>query len=135
MRAQKPGGGQYQMWYTAGERRQHFDDGTTDLIVHIGHARSADGIEWVKTDALNPVLRARQEEVEPYENIVSKPCVLLLDGVYHMWFSLRAHDRRGYRISYAKSKRRPALASSLSASRSSHRRKAPSTPNINPIPM
>ena len=95
---------QYQMWYTAGERRQHFDDGTTDLIVHIGHARSTDGVEWVKTDALNPVLLARQEEVEPYENIVSKPCVLLLDGVYHMWFSLRAHDGRGYRISYAKSK-------------------------------
>ena len=100
----RTGSESYQMWYTAGERRQHFDDGTTDLIAHIGHARSTDGIEWVKTTALNPVLRARQEEVEPYENIVSKPSVLLLDGGYHIWFSLRAHDGRGYRISYAHSK-------------------------------
>jgi hypothetical protein len=42
----------YQMWYTAGERYAILDwisPGFKRGIVHIGHAVSRDGIEWVKT--------------------------------------------------------------------------------------
>ena len=47
----------YQMWYTAGERYAILDwisPGFKRGIVHIGHAVSRDGIEWVKTRKADP---------------------------------------------------------------------------------
>lgn len=90
----------YEMWYTAGERYEIFNERNRG-IVHIGHAVSQDGIEWVKDP--EPALRARQEQVEGYEAVVSKPSVLIIDGVYHMWFSVFMMDGHGYRLRYARS--------------------------------
>jgi len=42
--------------------------------------------------------------VEPFEALVSKPSVLLIDGVYHMWFSVFAMSDVGYRLGYARSR-------------------------------
>lgn len=76
---------EYLMWYTAGERYVRFGPRNRG-IVHIGVARSADGITWIKDE--RPALRARLGTVEPYEAVVSKPSVLKVNGVYHMWFSV-----------------------------------------------
>jgi predicted GH43/DUF377 family glycosyl hydrolase len=91
----------YQMWYTAGERYQDIE-GFHRGIVHIGHATSRDGIEWTKTP--RPVLSPRLDAVTPFEAVVSKPCVLLIDGTYHMWMSVYSMSGKGYRIGYARSK-------------------------------
>jgi hypothetical protein len=75
----------YLMWYTAGERYVRFGQRNRG-IVHIGAAMSRDGITWIKYD--KPALAARLGTVEPYEAVVSKPYVLKIKGVYHMWFSV-----------------------------------------------
>jgi hypothetical protein len=77
----------YLMWYTAGERYVRFGERNRG-IVHIGAAQSRDGISWLKYD--QPALAARLGDVEPYEAVVSKPYVLKINGVYHMWFSVYA---------------------------------------------
>jgi predicted GH43/DUF377 family glycosyl hydrolase len=90
------------MWYTGGEYGP-YPDGTRNLIAQIGHAASSDGIHWEKTRP-NPVLSARKGDVSPFEAVNSKPSVLLLQGVYHMWYSRRVTDGKGYRLAYARSK-------------------------------
>lgn len=101
----------YMMWYTAGERYSEVTyhiNGVGDFyrsIVNIGMARSNDGIEWEKLP--QPALRPRGDAVpDQYEAVVSKPCVLLIDGVYHMWLSvgsMQGKGYRGYRLGYATS--------------------------------
>lgn len=91
----------YMMWYTAGERYQQIGD-VWRGIVHVGMARSTNGTDWVKYP--EPAMRARLESVKPFEAVVSKPSVVLIDGVYHMWFSIFAMDDVGYRLGYARSK-------------------------------
>lgn len=76
---------QYFMWYTAGERYVRFGERNRG-IVHVGAATSRDGITWEKRE--RPAIEARLDRVEPYEAVVSKPFVLKVDGVYHMWFSV-----------------------------------------------
>jgi predicted GH43/DUF377 family glycosyl hydrolase len=120
----------YLMWYTAGERYVRFGARNRG-IVHVGAAQSRDGINWTK--APRPAIAARLESVDPYEAVVSKPYVLKIDGVYHMWFCVYAmapgakpsaaagpeyrgeqdrdrskweritHAERGYHIEYARS--------------------------------
>jgi predicted GH43/DUF377 family glycosyl hydrolase len=97
----------YRMWYTAGERFQSEGD-MRSLIVHTGYATSRDGIQWDKSPT--PALSPRLDKVEPFESVVSKPSILILDGVYHMWFSVHAMRRpgeprgtTGYRLGYARS--------------------------------
>ena len=75
----------YVMWYTAGEKYVHFGKRIRG-IVHLGVARSQDGITWEKFK--EPAIRARMEAVDPYEAVTSKPAVLHVDGIYHMWFSV-----------------------------------------------
>ena len=95
----------YQMWYTAGERYAILDwirPGFKRGIVHIGHAVSRDGIEWVKTK--KPVLSPRLDAVKAYEAVVSKPAVNLMKGTYHMWLSVFTMENGGgYRLNYARS--------------------------------
>jgi len=91
----------YDMWYTAGERYEPIN-GVKELIVNIGYATSKDGVTWTKP-AANPALAARQQRSTPYETIVSKPCVLIKNGVYHMWFNARRMDGRLYQLRYARS--------------------------------
>ena len=95
----------YQMWYTAGERYAILDwisPGFKRGIVHIGHAISRDGIEWVKTK--KPVLSPRLDAVKAYEAVVSKPAVNRINGTYHMWLSVFTMENGGgYRLNYARS--------------------------------
>jgi hypothetical protein len=95
----------YQMWYTAGERYAILDwisPGFKRGIVHIGHAVSRDGIEWVKTR--KPVLSPRLDAVKAYEAVVSEPAVNLIKGTYHMWLSVFTMENGGgYRLNYARS--------------------------------
>ena len=79
--------GRYLMWYTAGERYVRFGARNRG-IVHVGAAQSSDGINWTK--APRPAIAARLESVDPYEAVVSKPYVLKINGVYHMWFCVYA---------------------------------------------
>ncbi|MFB3902678.1 MAG: hypothetical protein ACE15E_04440 [Acidobacteriota bacterium] len=93
----------YDMWYTAGERYAILDwirPGFKRGIVHVGHARSSDGMKWVKSAC--PVLSPRLDSVKGYEAVVSKPAVIVIDGVYHMWLSVFTMDG-GYRLNYARS--------------------------------
>lgn len=77
----------YLMWYTAGERYVRFGERNRG-IVHVGAAHSRDGIHWTK--APRPAIAARLGSVDPYEAVVSKPYVLKINGVYHMWFCVYA---------------------------------------------
>jgi hypothetical protein len=113
----------YLMWYTAAEKYLRFGD-VNQGILHIGVARSRDGVNWEKFP--EPALRAREEAADPFEACLARPTVLKLNGVYHMWFGVydlapgaranraagdqplsEAGHRRGsggtYRIEYARS--------------------------------
>lgn len=77
----------YLMYYTAGEKYVRFGERNRG-IVHVGAAESTDGITWTKR--AQPAIKARLDTVDPYEAVVSKPSVIKLNGVYHMWFSVYA---------------------------------------------
>lgn len=96
----RSGPAKFEMWYTAG-RYGPYEDGTVNLIASIGYATSPDGIAWKKHSG--PVLPAREKAVPPFEAVISKPCVIRLNGKYHMWYSRRTTDGRGYRLAYARS--------------------------------
>lgn len=76
---------EYLMWYTAAGKYVRFGE-INQGILHIGTARSRDGIHWNKLD--EPALRAREAAADPYEACLARPAVLELDGVYHMWFGV-----------------------------------------------
>ena len=90
----------YRMWYTAGERYEMFD-GRKRGIVHLGYATSANGESWRRHP--KPPLSPRLDRVQPYEAVVSKPSVLVVNGVFHMWLSVFQMEGRGYRLGYARS--------------------------------
>ncbi|NOT53471.1 MAG: hypothetical protein HOP18_02590 [Deltaproteobacteria bacterium] len=81
----------WRMWYGS-----QFNWGTdTRVMEHvIKHAASGDGIQWDPTDTVClPVLT---EESSAY----ARPCILMEQGVYKMWFSYRG---KHYRLGYAES--------------------------------
>lgn len=86
--------------YTGGERYQPVGD-VYRGIVHIGMARSKDGIDRMKYP--ETALRARLDAVPQFEAVVFKPSVLLIDGVYHMWLSVFDMHSQGYWLGYARS--------------------------------
>jgi hypothetical protein len=90
----------YRMWYTAGGRYAMIGP-IKRAIAHIGYATSKDGVNWEK-DA-RPIMSPREDAVQPYEAVVSKPTVLFLHGAYHMWLSVFCMEGRGYRLNYAHS--------------------------------
>jgi hypothetical protein len=75
----------YVMWYTAAEKYLRFGE-INQGILHIGAARSRDGLHWSKRKG--PAMRAREGATEPYEACLARPAVLRIDGVYHMWLSV-----------------------------------------------
>lgn len=89
----REGEDEYVMWYTAAEKYLRFGD-VNQGILHIGTARSPDGIRWQKHDT--PALRAREGDATPFEACLARPAVIELDGVYHMWFGVydMARDSR-----------------------------------------
>lgn len=108
----REGKNDYRMWYTAADKYVRFGE-INQGILHIGTARSRDGIHWQKSFA--PALLAREGAAEPYEACLARPAVLKLDGVYHMWFGvydMAPGSRAGagipasggsYRLEYARS--------------------------------
>jgi hypothetical protein len=81
----RTGKNEYRMWYTTAEKYLRFGE-VNQGIMHIGAARSRDGINWDKVE--RPALRAREAAADPYEACLARPSVLKLDGVYHMWFGV-----------------------------------------------
>ncbi len=81
----REGENDYRMWYTAAGKYLRFGD-INQGILHIGAARSSDGLHWTKLD--EPALLAREDATEPYEACLARPYVLKLDGVYHMWLGV-----------------------------------------------
>src|SRR6266511_1152260 len=94
--------GIYHMWYIYGTAwASHGLGGPPERVYKIGHATSADGIEWQKegrqliADTLGP------------SECQALPTVIQFDGRYHMFFCYRRQfgfrtDREGsYRIGYA----------------------------------
>jgi hypothetical protein len=75
----------YLMWYTAAERYLRFGE-VNQGILNIGVARSRDGISWNKLE--QPALLAREGAADPYEACLARPAILMLGGVYHMWFGV-----------------------------------------------
>jgi hypothetical protein len=75
----------YLMWYTAAEKYLRFG-AVNQGILHIGVARSHDGLHWDKL--ARPALRAREGATEPFEACLARPAVLHLDGLYHMWLGV-----------------------------------------------
>jgi predicted GH43/DUF377 family glycosyl hydrolase len=104
------GPSEYLMWYTTAEKYLRFGE-TNQGIMHLGLARSRDGMQWSKIE--RPAMLAREGAAEPYEACLARPAVLKLDGVYHMWFGVydmapgsrpgAATGSGSYRLEYARS--------------------------------
>ena len=96
-------GDTFHMWYIFGIGWKSFSDDTApDRIYKIGHAVSADGVEWVKEEARQIIPdRIGADESQ------ALPTVIKIDGRYHMFFcyrhsvDFRNNRDRGYRIGHA----------------------------------
>lgn len=80
--------GMYEMWYTGS---------TLPLSNQVGHALSADGVEWTKS-SLNPVLKP-DGYASWEQSSAMMGAVLLQSGVYKMWYaggSMQPEQRTGY---------------------------------------
>ncbi len=91
---------QWKMWYISGIKWELIAEKYEPIYV-IKYAYSDDGITWQRP---NITCIPQQHEYEAF----SRPCVLKLDGVYHMWYcyrnSIDFRDGTGsYRIGYATS--------------------------------
>ena len=90
----------WHMWYSSGSYWLKIHD-KYEHTYEIKYAYSKDGLTWVQTN--ETVIKQRSK----YEAL-TKPAVIELDGIYHMWFCYRgSEDFRGgkdsYRIGYAHS--------------------------------
>ena len=96
--------GEFHMWYIYGTKwLKHSSGEQPDRVYKIGHARSADCIEWVRSDHRLIADKLDGDECQ------ALPTVVRFDGLYHMWFcyrhatDFRSNPARGYRIGYASS--------------------------------
>jgi len=85
--------GTWRMWYVSGIEWANKDFVSYD----IKYAESKNGIQW-KRDG-NACLGFNS----PEEYALARPCVLMEDGIYKMWFGKR-QGQETYRIGYAESK-------------------------------
>lgn len=99
--------GVFHMWYVFGTGwKQYVSDAAPDRTYKIGHATSADGIEWVKEEAR----RIIPDRLGPDES-QALPTVISIYGRHHMFFcyresfDFRKSQGRGYRIGHAWSDR------------------------------
>lgn len=90
----RPEGG-YRMWYAAGSEWQK-PAGVDKPAYDLRHIESEDGIAWPD---LGSVCLERQNADE---HGFARPCVLVDDRGYRMWYSLRRFSN-GYRVGYAES--------------------------------
>jgi len=94
-------GDDWHMWYCSGTG-WHEIDGKFEHTYDIKYASAVDGKSWYQTGIVSI------PQQDKYEAI-TRPTVIKLDGIYHMWFCYRgSEDFRGgkdsYRIGYATSK-------------------------------
>lgn len=87
--------GAFRMWY-ASARRWVRDAHGLHYDVVIRHAVSQDGVRWEADE------RPCVVPDPPDEYAVGRPSVLIEDGAYRMWYSVRSFSRP-YRIGYAES--------------------------------
>lgn len=94
--------GIYKVWYL---NCTHWlnDMGKMEPCYHIKYAESNDGINWLRNG------QVAIDYKDELEGGISRPSVLIENGVYKMWFSARAktdyrsNRNRSYRIYYAES--------------------------------
>lgn len=95
--------GRFRMYYTAigryFDRPEGVQSGHGDRLPLIGvaYAESDDGIHWEKP-LDDWVVRPRQFDIEPYEYICSKPCVVVQNGQYTMWVNTFGTAYRVHRL-------------------------------------
>jgi len=95
--------GVFHMWYIFGTGWRKFSSDTApDRTYKIGHAVSANGINWIKEEARQIISdRLGIDESQ------ALPTVIEIDGIYHMFFcyrhsfDFRNNKTRGYRIGHA----------------------------------
>jgi predicted GH43/DUF377 family glycosyl hydrolase len=85
----------FRMWYVSCRRWLRDEHGLHYDVV-IRHATSAEGVRWSADP--EPCLTPEADG----EYAVGRPSVLVEDGVYRMWYSIRSFDEP-YRIGYAES--------------------------------
>jgi hypothetical protein len=95
--------GVYHMWYIFGTSWKTYSPGSTpDRTYKIGHATSADGVEWSRCDSRSII----PDQLGPDE-CQALPTVIEIDGRYHMFFcfresfNFRSDKGRGYRLGHA----------------------------------
>lgn len=90
-----------QIWYTSGTGYITVND-RVEPLYRIGYRESKDGIHW----------EPREKPALPYKNdheCHTRPCVLVEDGIYKMWYTYRDIENyrtdpsKSYRIGYAQS--------------------------------
>jgi len=84
-------GGIFHLYYEGGRT------GVGDL--RIGHARSLDGLHWVK-DPCNPVLKPGRP-LEWDDGAVWDPFVLYEDGIFKMWYGGERARHKNFQCGYA----------------------------------
>ena len=100
----KAGGG-FHMWYMFGQRwKRENEQAAPDRVYKIGHAVSANGVDWVKEDGVQ-ILPDRLG----VDECQALPSVIAFGGRYHMVFcyrdvhGFRTDPAKGYRVGYASS--------------------------------
>lgn len=95
--------GRFHMWYIFGTGWKRFTpEAPPDRTYKIGHAVSADGIQWIKEEALQIVA----DVLGPDES-QALPSVVTVGECHHMFFcfrqssDFRTNPDRGYRIGHA----------------------------------
>jgi predicted GH43/DUF377 family glycosyl hydrolase len=86
-------GNLWRMWYVSGQHWEAKADGPRHYY-HIKYAESKDGIQWNRTGKICIDFKNKDEYA------LARPCVLLENGLYRMWYSFRGE---AYKIGYAES--------------------------------
>ncbi|MEA5256839.1 hypothetical protein VB264_03520 [Arcicella aquatica] len=95
--------GIFKVWYLNCTHWYGAPDGKLEPCYNIKYAESEDGINWVRQGKI------AIDYKDAVEGGISRPSVLIEDGIYKMWYSYRAIDdyrnnvARSYRIGYAES--------------------------------
>ncbi len=98
-------GSQFHMWYIFGQRWSRERPGAApDRVYKIGHATSADGVNFGKEDGMQIL-----PDVLGSDECQALPSVVFFGGEFHMVFcyrdmhGFRSDPTRGYRVGYARS--------------------------------
>lgn len=94
--------GMFRMWYLNAVRWEVFD-GRAEPVYHIKYAESANGIHWDRRGIVSLELKSFKE------GGLTRPCVVMEEGRYKMWYcyrgikDYRVNPSNSYRIGYAES--------------------------------